>query len=321
MDNWLSILGEFNLFIDLDDVLISSHNDMNSDLAKRYPKLDWKYSVPLAKQVEDSLRELKGIQNMRAQEAYLAFIELRQRVQTYGMEYRLMSKEFDRIDDTFKDSYYSDEENEQFHRIIRTIKENFIARERFLDLRDTQLYRDNLISDGSHAVRYENYYTRTRLEGSSLDSPKPAVVARMVKDNLFKGHIKVLSHLNGKNEEKAKQEFIDDCYPNTELVPVYFHEDNNYNPEFRRPRYAKAKFVKESLKEDITKSILIDDSIENISNWVMNGGIGILYDVNNRFKSNDDYYVIHSFDYDEIMNVMYQIAEKENKKRGKVYQL
>ena len=73
--------------------------------------------------------------------------------------------------------------------------------------------------------------------------------------------------------------------------------------------------------EDITKSILIDDSIENISNWVMNGGIGILYDVNNRFKSNDDYYVIHSFDYDEIMNVMYQIAEKENKKRGKVYQL
>ena len=100
-------------------------------------------------------------------------------------------------------------------------------------------------------------------------------------------------------------------------MPLYFHENNTFDPYFRRPRYSKARFVSEN-SYDITKSILIDDSMDNISTWVRAGGIGIIYDIHNRYQDTDDYYVIHNFTYEEIMDVVARIKVKEKNKKGKI---
>ena len=50
---------KFYLFVDLDDVLVDSHNDMNKDLVNAYgPKYDWALTVDAQKKVDEHLKAL-----------------------------------------------------------------------------------------------------------------------------------------------------------------------------------------------------------------------------------------------------------------------
>ena len=308
----------FYLFIDLDDVLIDSHNDMNKDLVKAYGKeYDWANTVDAQKSFNDLRDELVVKHGERAQVALAKIQKIKDTWQKYGMSYQLMDDLFQRINSTENDDMYSEADNIDFHYHIERMAKYFILKERLLDARDTKLYMDNQITNGNHAVHYENYYTRERLLANPVDREKPQVFEMLSRSNEFEGVIKILSHYNGPNEGASKDAFCKDCYPSGEFMPLYFHENNTYDPYFRRPRYSKARFVSENAY-DIRRSILIDDSIDNISTWVNAGGIGIIYDVKGNYQANDKFYVIHNFTYEEIMKVVSQIKVDYQQGKGKI---
>ena len=312
----MEYVNGFNLFIDLDDVLIDSHNDMNADLVKTYgDKYDWKNTV-IAQESFNKHAELLAKHGVRAKKALEEIKELKQVLQRDGMRYDVMEAWFRDINNYATDYKYSEEDNADFHYQLGAMAKAFILKEKLLDARDTKLFEDNHVSFGQHAVHYENYYTRTRLMGNDIESHKPEVFDKLADSSLVDGTIKILSHYNGPNEGDAKTNFCQDCYPKGEFTPLFFHEVNVFNPDFRRPRYSKAKFVI-SKNYDIHRSILIDDSMDNISAWQIAGGIPILYDVKNKYHENDHLYVIHSFTYEEIMGVLNRIAEKYERTSGK----
>ena len=243
-------LRGFNLFIDLDDVLISSHNEMNDDLKKRYPKLDWAIGADLLTIVNENSKALKEMPDERAKRAYDAYIELRADVQRDGMRYDEMERRFEMMHQYHLDCTHTTEENDFFHYIVQRLKKSFIERERFLDLRDTRLYLDNKEDVDKCAVHYENYYTRDRLMESERDQKIPAEVAKLAQEPIFDQPLKVLSHMNGKNEVAAKTAFLKENYPDTLFTPLFFHENNVFDKEFRRPRYSKAKYVMNELGMD-----------------------------------------------------------------------
>lgn len=308
----------FYLFIDLDDVLIDSHNDMNKDLVKAYGKeYDWANTVEAQDHFNKHRDELVAKHGERAQVALKKIQMIRDTWQKYGMSYQLMEDLFNAINSTENDDKYSEADNIEFHYLVDRMAKYFILKEKLLDARDTKLYKDNQITNGKHAVHYENYYTRERLLANPVDRDKPQVVEMLSRSNEFEGIIKILSHYNGPNEGIAKDAFCKDCYPSGEFMPLFFHENNTYDPYFRRPRYSKARFVSENAY-DIRRSILIDDSMDNINTWINAGGIGILYNVKGDQKTNDRYYVIHDFTYAEIMNVVNQIKVNYQQDRGKI---
>ena len=62
----------FNLFIDLDDVLVESHGSMNADLVKAYGKeYDWANTVDAQKHYDAHLQELLAKHGERAKEALI----------------------------------------------------------------------------------------------------------------------------------------------------------------------------------------------------------------------------------------------------------
>ncbi len=307
----------FNLFVDLDDVLIKSHEDMNNDLVRKYgSQFDWKRTTDAQDGFDEHMKALLANHGERAKVAEEGIAGIREIVQRDGMYYAEMQARFDKLNSNENDSNYSESANKDFHYHMDMLAKYFILKERLLDARDTKLYEDNHEDAGKYGVHYENYYTRERLLSRDEDKHKPEVIDRLSREGGFEGSIKVLSHYNGPNEERAKTAFCQDCYPSTEFTPLFFHEVNKYNPEFRRPRYSKAKFVI-SKNYDITKSILIDDSMENINAWVSQGGIGIVYDPKHRREDTDKYYVIHDFTFEEIMNVVNRIKTNLESK-GKV---
>ena len=306
--------GGFNLFIDLDDVLISSHNEMNDDLKKRYPHLDWAIGAKLLEEFYKNENKLAKMTSERAKRAFDGYIAIRDEVQLNGMRYDEMTRRFNLLHDYARDSDYSKEENDYFHHVLNRLAECYIERERFLDLRDTRLYLDNHEPIDEAAVHYENYYTKERLMSSERDRKIPQEVTKLAQEKIFTSPLMVLSHMNGKNEIAAKTNFLKECYPDTLFTPLFFHENCTFDKDFRRPRYSKAKYVQNELHMDIYSSILIDDSIENAKNWYLNGGISILYDVNHRRSDSEEYYVIHEFTHEAIMNVVARIiADRKGK--------
>lgn len=74
-----------------------------------------------------------------------------------------------------------------------------------------------------------------------------------------KKNIKILTHVSSILEMKNKIEFIIDKIGNIEIICV-------------------PKSVKKSLVVSANNNILIDDSKKNISDWIHNGGKGLLFD-------------------------------------------
>ena len=310
---------KFYLFVDLDDVLVDSHNDMNKDLVNAYgPKYDWALTVDAQKKVDEHLKALIDNHGARGKAASNGIKQIRDILQREGMYYETMRAMFREINTYAFDGNYYDDENEDFHEHLNKIEEYFIRKEQILDARDTMLFIDNHKPLEEHAVRYENYYTKERLMSNPMDAHKPAVMDKLADEPEFDGKPKILTHYNGPNEGNPKKKLCKDCYPKAEFMPLFFHEVNKYNPKFRRPRFSKAKYAI-SEGYDIHRSILIDDSMENITAWVNAGGIGILYDPKHRYHENERYYVIHSFTHEEIMNVVYRIKDKYIRDRGKVF--
>jgi FMN phosphatase YigB (HAD superfamily) len=310
---------KFYLFVDLDDVLVDSHNDMNKDLVNAYgPKYDWALTVDAQKKVDEHLKALIDNHGARGKAASNGIKQIRDILQREGMYYETMRAMFREINTYAFDGNYYDDENEDFHEHLNKIEEYFIRKEQILDARDTMLFIDNHKPLEEHAVLYENYYTKERLMSNPMDANKPAVMDKLADEPEFDGKPKILTHYNGPNEGNPKKKLCKDCYPKAEFMPLFFHEVNKYNPKFRRPRFSKAKYAI-SEGYDIHRSILIDDSMENITAWVNAGGIGILYDPKHRYHENERYYVIHSFTHEEIMNVVYRIKDKYIRNRGKVF--
>ena len=305
--------NELNLFIDLDDVLIDSHNDMNKDLVAAYgEQYDWARTTACANKIKEHTELLAANHGLRAKRALEGIKRIRDLVARYGMRYDMMQKMFNEVNSYEFDINYSEEENGDFHDHLNRITKYYILREQILDARDTKLYQDNHLPFGEHAVHYENYYTRQRLLANPKDRDKPQVVDALAQEPIFGGDIKILSHYNGPNEGTAKDDFCNDCYPSAKFTPLYFHEDNVFNKDFRRPRYSKAKFVKEELKLDVKRSILIDDSKDNIDAWVAAGGIAIWYTQDPKNNETDKYYVLRNFTHQEIMSIVGRIAMKLN---------
>ena len=297
----------FYLFVDLDDVLIKSHDDMNKDLVKKYgDQFDWGRTVDAQNHFDTHMKAMLANHGVRAQFAAKGIERIRNIVQRDGMRYDVMQSMFKEINSYEFDINYYEDENEDFHEHMNKLSKYFILKEKLLDARDTKLYQDNHEEAGKYGVFYENYYTRARLLSSDEDKHKPGVIDQLSSFGGFEGGIKVLSHYNGPNEEAAKRAFCQDCYPSTEFMPLFFHENNVYDKDFRRPRYSKAKFVIQK-GYDIHRSILIDDSMENINAWISRGGIGIVYDPKHKRHDNEKYYVIHDFTFEEIMNVFNRI--------------
>ena len=300
-----------HLFIDLDDVLVDSHNNMNADLVAAYgPQYDWARTTDCQNKVKEHLEALAANHGLRAKRALEGIKRIRDMVARYGMRYSDMQAMFNEVNSYQFDINYSEEENGDFHDHLNRITKYFILRERILDARDTKLFEDNHLPFGEHAVHYENYYTKQRLLANPKDRDKPQVVDALAQEPIFGGDIKILSHYNGPNEGNAKQNFCQDCYPNATFTPLFFHENNKFNKDFRRPRYSKAKFVKEELKLDVKRSILIDDSKDNIDAWVSAGGIAIWYTQDPKNNETDKYYVLRNFTYEEIMGIVSRIANK-----------
>ncbi len=298
----------FNLFIDLDDVLIDSHNEMNDDLVKAYGKeYDWANTVDAQKLFDEHLKELLKNHGIRGKIASEKIAKIRSIVARDGLRYDLMQRMFNEIHEYGFDSNYDEDDNEDFHSHLNKLSKYFILKERLLDARDTKLFIDNHKEEG-YGVFYERYYTKERLLANDKDKNKPEVVERLSNEGNFEGVIKILSHYNGPNEGTAKDKFCKECYPSAVFMPLFFHEVNKFDKNFRRPRYSKAKYVIEE-GYDIHKSILIDDSMENINAWITRGGIGIVYDPKCRHHENEKYYVIHNFTFEEIMNVVNRIKE------------
>ncbi len=309
---------KFYLFVDLDDVLVDSHNDMNKDLVNAYgPKYDWALTVDAQKKVDEHLKALIDNHGARGKAASNGIKQIRDILQREGMYYETMRAMFREINTYAFDGNYYDDENEDFHEHLNKIEEYFIRKEQILDARDTMLFIDNHKPLEEHAVLYENYYTKERLMNNPIDCTKPAVMDKLVDQPEFERPTKILSHYNGPNEGGPKTVLCRECYPKAEFMPLFFHEVNEFDKEFRRPRYSKAKFV---INEgyDIHRSILIDDSIDNITAWVNAGGIGIIYDLKGRYHDNEKFYVIHNFTLEEIMNVVYRIKANYIRNKAKM---
>ena len=109
------------------------------------------------------------------------------------------------------------------------------------------------------------------------------------------------------------KKILDELYISINKANKIFSKENManvFNKDFRRPRYSKAKFVKEELKLDVRRSILIDDSKDNIDAWVSAGGIAIWYTQDPKNNETDKYYVLRNFTYQEIMGIVGRIAYK-----------
>ena len=314
----MNYVNGFYLFVDLDDVLIDSHNEMNDDLVRAYgDKYDWKHTVICQQQFDDHSKLLVANHHDRAKRAIDSIQRLRAEVAKNGMHYREMENCFRSINSYAYDVNYSEEQNNDFHYHLGSMGKFFVKKEQILDARDTKLFEDNHLPFGQHAVHYENYYTRERLMKNPLEKDKPTNFAKIITSPLIDGDTRILSHYNGPNEGSAKTDFCNDCYPDGVFEPLFFHEKNVFDPTFRRPRYSKAKYVINELGCDITRSILIDDSMDNINAWVDARGIAILFDPKNRYQTNNRFYVIHSLDYVEVMVVLDQIADKYERSTGK----
>ncbi len=314
----MDYVNGFFLFVDMDDVLIDSHNEMNDDLVRAYGKqYDWKNTVDCQQQFDEHAKILVANHGERAHRAIEGIKRIREEVQRNGMYYSDMDNCFKNVNSYAYDLNYSEDENGDFHYHLGNMGKFFVKKEKILDARDTKLFEDNHIEGGKHKVYYENYYTKERLLNNPLEKDKPDNFAKIVTSPLIDGATRILSHYNGPNEKRAKVDLCNQCYPDGIFEPLFFHENNTYNPLFRRPRYSKAKYVINELKLDIHRCILIDDSMENINAWIMAGGIPILFDPKNRYSDNNRFYVIRSLDYNEIMNVLNRIADRYERTSGK----
>jgi len=310
MNNPLNLLKKYNLFIDLDDVLISSHNEMNGDLIKKHPEHDWENVSRCEGYIQLGLNILLNMNDERSMKAYHSILSLRDKIKFENVRYDYMKSMFDYLHQPSLDSHFDKEINRVYHNTINELALYFISKERYLDERDTALFDDNKITDGTHAVRYEKYYTKDRLMSDNNYSRNPEYVRELEKHPAFKKPLMVLSHMNGQNETKAKDKFLKECYPNTFFVPLFFHKENCLDKEVRRTRFSKAEYVRDVLKQDLSISILIDDSIDNIINWSRNGGIAILYDLSGTKTDTDEYFVIHSLALEEINRVLDKLNQK-----------
>lgn len=310
---------KFYLFVDLDDVLIDSHNDMNKDLVTAYgDNYDWAHTVECQKHFDEHLKILLANHGERARIASDGIKQIRNIVARDGMRYDVMQQMFDELNTYAFDYNYYEDQNADFHDHMNKLSRYFIRKEQILDARDTMLFIDNHKPFAEHAVHYENYYTKERLMSNPIDCTKPAVMDKLEDQPEFEKPSKILTHYNGPNEGNPKDILCHDCYPRSTFMPLFFHEVNEYDKDFRRPRFSKAKFVI-SKGYDIHRSILIDDSIDNITAWVNAGGIGIIYDLKGRYHDNEKFYVIHNFTFEEIMNVVYRIKDNYIRNRGKIF--
>ena len=305
-------IPHYELFLDLDDVMIVSHNQMNSDLVYTLGRgYDFNTANDYQKTINDCLDAVSGISDDLGKRVREVYENLRITVLSEGMAYNEMRYYFDQMHRIGDDELCQIDALYLFHNIIFTMEHYFIDRESFLDRRDHQLYLDNLLEREEASVHYENYYTREQMEKFDITRNLPSEVDKLNKQSVFNKPIKVLTHMNGKNEIAAKTRFLDENFNNLEFVPLHFHACHKLDPKFRRPRNSKARYII-SLGYDISTCILVDDSTDNIDNWVKNGGIGILFDKTRKKKDTDKYAVIYDVTCDAIMNALARVIAMRN---------
>lgn len=141
----------------------------------------------------------------------------------------------------------------------------------FLEERDHFLEQDNQSSIGDAIVDYRNIYNSEHLTPGAVN---------MINETIDSGEYEgcyCLSHHNGGREEYCKQLFIASITNGKlPLVGLRFHAEE-YSGK-RRQRSSKALHVMKKFNLSSLKGcVLIDDSVENLNDWVKYGGMAVLY--------------------------------------------
>ncbi len=99
---------KFFLFVDLDDVLIDSHNDMNKDLVNAYgDKYDWAHTVECQTHFDEHLKLLLANHGERGRLASEGIKQIRDVMARDGMRYDVMQRLFNELNSyAYDDKYY-----------------------------------------------------------------------------------------------------------------------------------------------------------------------------------------------------------------------
>lgn len=129
------------------------------------------------------------------------------------------------------------------------------------------------------------------LHNTSFINNSIKAIKEIINTNLY--DVKILTHINSKNEAIQKEIYLKKVLPEVEVITVPKQID-------------KAKFV------DATGAILVDDYKTNLKIWKYHGGIPIHFDEE---RCESDYPVISCLF--EIIDLTYDYAKKIKRKEVK----
>lgn len=143
--------------------------------------------------------------------------------------------------------------------------------EMFKEERDHFLELNNMKSAEDGIIDYDMVYSESNLINDGINT-----VFDFLDDSRFK--IYTLSHHNGGRELESKKALLKRVFNDKlKFVGLRFHAEE-YQKGVRRGRSSKAMYAMNTLGiPSLEKCVLIDDSTENLDEWLRRGGIPVLY--------------------------------------------
>ncbi len=295
------ILGNFMVFTDCDDVLVSTRDKIQGEIDKATDAFPTKELLSADINFKKGITLLQELNNSRSQHALARLNAIRHQITHSMMSFNDIRRELNLLRNypNFPREIVTPIDDDKFYFAIDLISDGIIRREMYLEERDHFMELDNPKPNG--LINYNPMYT--------LDCVSPEARQYMAEMNAYAKDSFVITHHNAGREVVSKEGLIiRDLH--SKFIGVKFHKQE-YVSGFRRPRQSKAEYVKEVFGiYDLSNCVLVDDSLDNINSWIENGGIGILYDPENKHQSNNRYMVIHALRVIEIVACLYDYIDK-----------
>lgn len=128
---------------------------------------------------------------------------------------------------------------------------------------------DEMFKPSKNLIDYDSIYVKDKVNQEALSSIKYLIANGDISE------VYNITHHNGEREEKAKKSFIKSILPEATFIGMRFH--NTEHNMKRRGRSSKMLHCSYICNMPKCRMILLDDSIDNCSDWENRDGKAILY--------------------------------------------
>lgn len=295
------------LFIDKDDVMINSSPLIQNYVQEKtiYKKEDLnalEYRLALAKYNHNVVKNIVTLALKKRQKPELP---VKVRPGSNDVIRRSDCNLKETLQTTFRRWYF-----EPLELAIKEEHDAMIKKEMFLEARDNFLECDNMLDRKDAVVDYDSIYTASNATTNIVN------VIRDLTYNCEFSCVYELSHYNGKREFEAKKKLNKTLYGDTvPFLGLRFHLEKHIDG-VRRKRSSKAEYVMKLFDlTDLSNCYLIDDSRENVIDWINHGGKAMLYKpfTNEEIENNiydlgvEGSYRLINFSEEEILEAIYEL--------------